>query len=256
LARADALINIFYAMLEQYPEMAFAGSSRDLQKNLAAGRGERGTEIIHFERAFHGRSGYTLSLTNTDPRKIAYFAKFPWPRIISPSLDFSLPPAQREAAVVEKEKRALQHIRGVLEQKAADIAAIIIEPIQAEGGDNHFRGEFLAALKQLALENEALLVFDEVQSGVGLTGRFWAHQHFGVEPDLLPRQEDADLRHDRRRADRPRGDTRRQPGGARGARHRHRHSPCSDRPPVSALYTDGCLDDAPLWRHWPGFGHL
>ena len=60
-----------------------------VRKNIAAGRGERGTEIIHFERAFHGRSGYTMSLTNTDPRKIAHYPKFPWPRIISPSLDFS-----------------------------------------------------------------------------------------------------------------------------------------------------------------------
>ena len=56
-----------------------------VRKNLAAGHGERGTDIIHFERAFHGRSGYTLSLTNTDPRKIAYFAKFPWPRIVTPN---------------------------------------------------------------------------------------------------------------------------------------------------------------------------
>src|ERR1035441_3927701 len=92
-----------------------------VRKNLAAGRGERGTEIIHFERAFHGRSGYTMSLTNTDPRKIAYFAKFPWPRIATPSLDFSLPPAQREAAVIEKEKLALKQITDVLAQKAADI---------------------------------------------------------------------------------------------------------------------------------------
>src|ERR1039457_6065623 len=91
-----------------------------VRRNLAAGRGERGTEIIHFERAFHGRSGYTMSLTNTDPRKIAYFAKFPWPRIISPSLDFSLPPAQRDEVVVEKEKLALKQIREVLAQKAED----------------------------------------------------------------------------------------------------------------------------------------
>src|SRR5664279_3448305 len=98
-----------------------------VRKNLAAGRGERGTEIIHFERAFHGRSGYTMSLTNTDPRKIDYFAKFPWPRIISPSLDFSLPPAHRKAAVIEKEKLALKQIADVLSQKSADIAAIIIE---------------------------------------------------------------------------------------------------------------------------------
>jgi L-lysine 6-transaminase len=156
-----------------------------VRKNLAAGRGERGTEIIHFECAFHGRSGYTMSLTNTDPRKIAYYPKFPWPRIISPSLDFSLPPAEREAAAAEKEQAALQQIRDVLARKAVDIAAIIIEPIQGEGGDNHFRGEFLQALRQLCDENDVLLIFDEVQCGLGITGKTWCCQHFGVLPDLL-----------------------------------------------------------------------
>ena len=156
-----------------------------VRKNLAAGRGERGTDIIHFERAFHGRSGYTMSLTNTDPRKIAYFAKFPWPRIVSPSLDFSLPPAQREAAVIEKEKFALKQINDVLAQRADDIAAIIIEPIQGEGGDNHFRGEFLHALRRVCDEHDLLLIFDEVQCGMGITGRNWCCQHFGVLPDLL-----------------------------------------------------------------------
>ena len=156
-----------------------------VRKNIAAGRGERGTEIIHFERAFHGRSGYTMSLTNTDPRKIAYFAKFPWPRIISPRLDFSLPPAQREAAAAEREKLALKQIRDVLAQKAEDIAAIIIEPIQGEGGDNHFRGEFLQALRRVCDEHDVLLIFDEIQSGMGITGKVWCCQHFGVLPDLL-----------------------------------------------------------------------
>src|SRR5215813_9501070 len=60
-----------------------------VRKNLAAGRGERGTEIIHFQRAFHGRTGYTMSLTNTDPRKTDYFAKFPFPRITTARFDFS-----------------------------------------------------------------------------------------------------------------------------------------------------------------------
>ena len=65
------------------------------------------------------------------------------------------------------------------------MAAILIEPIQAEGGDNHFRPGFLQALRVLADENDALLIFDEVQAGVGITGRFWSHQHFGVQPDLI-----------------------------------------------------------------------
>jgi L-lysine 6-transaminase len=154
-------------------------------KNLAAGRGERGTEIIHFERAFHGRSGYTLSLTNTDPRKITYFPKFPWPRISAPSVDFSLPPAERARDVVEKEKLAERQIRDVLTTRAADIAAIIIEPIQGEGGDNQFRGEFLQTLRRICDESDVLLIFDEVQCGMGITGKNWCCEHFGVLPDLL-----------------------------------------------------------------------
>src|SRR5262249_7999585 len=103
-----------------------------VRKNLAAGKGERGTEIIHFENAFHGRSGYTMSLTNTDPRKIAYFAKFPWPRVSSPSLDFSLSSDERIRSVIEREKVAEKQIRDVIAAKGVDIAAIIIEPVQGE----------------------------------------------------------------------------------------------------------------------------
>src|SRR5580765_3827120 len=156
-----------------------------VRKNLEAGKGERGTEIIHFERAFHGRSGYTMSLTNTDPRKIAYFAKFPWPRVSSPSLDFSVAPQERIGRVIEKEKIAEKQIRDVIAAKGADIAAIIIEPVQGEGGDNHFRGEFLQTLRAICDENDILLIFDEVQCGMGITGKNWCCEHFGVLPDLL-----------------------------------------------------------------------
>ena len=156
-----------------------------VRKNLAAGLGERGTEIIHFERAFHGRTGYTLSLTNTDPRKTDYFAKFAWPRISSPSLNFALPPAERLETVEAREKLAEKQIREVLKRKGDDIAAIIIEPIQGEGGDNHFRGEFLQKLRSICDETDVLLIFDEVQCGMGITGRNWCCEHFGVLPDLL-----------------------------------------------------------------------
>ncbi|HEY3863556.1 MAG TPA: L-lysine 6-transaminase [Verrucomicrobiae bacterium] len=156
-----------------------------VRKNMAAGRGERGTEILHFEHAFHGRSGYTMSLTNTDPRKTDLFAKFPWPRVSAPFINFSLPKSERAADVSEREKLAESQIRGLLAERGQDIAAIIIETIQGEGGDNHFRGEWLRLLRRICNDNDVLLIFDEVQAGMGVTGRNWCCQHFKTLPDLL-----------------------------------------------------------------------
>jgi len=156
-----------------------------VRKNLAAGRGERGTEILHFVSAFHGRTGYTLSLTNTEPRKTDLFAKFPWPRVSNPFLDFSLPENERLRNVLEKEKQAEAQIRRFIAERGPDLAAIIIEPVQCEGGDNHFRGEWLRLLRRVCDENDLLLIFDEVQTGMAMTGKNWCCQHFDVLPDLL-----------------------------------------------------------------------
>ena len=156
-----------------------------VRKNMAAGRGERGTEILHFRHAFHGRSGYTMSLTNTDPRKTDLFAKFDWPRVSCPYLNFSLSGAEREADVIARERKSEQEIMDHIAQRGVDIAAIIIEPIQGEGGDNHFRGEWLKTLRRICDENEMLLIFDEIQCGMGATGRNWCSEHFDVLPDLM-----------------------------------------------------------------------
>ncbi len=156
-----------------------------VRKNMAAGKGERGTEILHFRHAFHGRSGYTMSLTNTDPRKTDLFAKFSWPRVSTPSLNFALPAAEREEDVIRREKESEKEIMDVIAKRGTDIAAIILEPIQGEGGDNHFRGEWLRTLRRICDENEMLLIFDEVQTGMGATGRNWCCQHVDVVPDLI-----------------------------------------------------------------------
>lgn len=157
-----------------------------VRKNLARGLGrEGGSQVIHFRQAFHGRSGYTLSLTNTaDNRKIKFFPTFPWPRIVNPKIAFPLD-TERLARVRAEEEEALRQIGEAIDREGPEIAAMIIEPIQGEGGDNHFRPEFLQALRRLCDEREIMLIFDEIQTGFGLTGRFWAHEHFGVRPDIL-----------------------------------------------------------------------
>jgi L-lysine 6-transaminase len=156
-----------------------------VRKNMAAGYGERGTEILHFRHAFHGRSGYTMSLTNTDPRKTDLFAKFDWPRVSCPFIGFALPESEREKDVIAREKKSEQEIRDYVDKRKIDICAIIIEPIQGEGGDNHFRGEWLKKLREICDENDILLIFDEVQCGMGATGKMWCCQHFDMLPDLL-----------------------------------------------------------------------
>jgi len=158
-----------------------------VQKNFAKGyTKEKGFQVIHFENAFHGRSGYTLCLTNTQPVKNKWFAKFDWPRVSAPYMNFPYSDANHED-LLRREELSIAQIKKAFEDNKDDICAIIIEPIQSEGGDNHLRKEFMEQLRQLADENEALLVYDEIQTGVGLTGKFWCHEHFGenARPDII-----------------------------------------------------------------------
>lgn len=148
------------------------------QRNGIEGGGDR---ILHFEDAFHGRSGYTLSVTNTDPTKTARFPKFDWPRVSSPALSFPVD----EDAVAAAEEASISEIKEAFRVDPHGIAAILIEPIQGEGGDHHFRRVFLKRLRELADHYEALLIFDEVQTGLGLTGSMWAFQQLGVTPDIV-----------------------------------------------------------------------
>lgn len=158
-----------------------------VQKNFAKGHtNERGFKVIHFEKAFHGRTGYTMSMTNGNPEKVKWFARFDWPRIVNPAVEYPLTDQHLED-VIARECLAIEQINKAFQENPDDICAIIIEPVQAEGGDHHFRREFMEALRVLADENECLLIYDEVQTGVGLSGKFWCHEHFGerARPDII-----------------------------------------------------------------------
>jgi L-lysine 6-transaminase len=167
--------------VENALKAAFDWKSR---RNEAAGRSRAlGTKVLHLTRAFHGRSGYTMSLTNTDPVKTERFPAFDWPRIDVPAITFPL--EDHLARVEAAEARALAQARAAFETSPHDIACFIAEPIQGEGGDNHLRPEFLQAMQGLCQRYDALFVLDEVQTGVGLTGTPWAYQQLGLEPDIV-----------------------------------------------------------------------
>ena len=154
---------------------------KNWQKNIDKEAGM----VIHFKQSFHGRSGYTLSLTNTsDPRKHQYFPKFDWPRITNPKLNFPITEENLEETI-KHEQLALLHIQEAILANPDEVACVIIEPIQAEGGDNHFRNEFFTELRRICDENEILLILDEVQTGIGMTGKMWAFQHLDIIPDVI-----------------------------------------------------------------------
>ena len=149
------------------------------RKNLAKGSSAKGEKVIHFKESFHGRSGYTMSLTDSpDKRKTMYFPKFDWPRVTNPKITFPL--EKNLDQVVALENQAFTEIKDAISSNPDNIASIIIEPIQGEGGDNHFRCEFFQELRNIANENDIMLIYDEVQTGIGVTGRMWAHQHFAA----------------------------------------------------------------------------
>lgn len=165
--------------VENALKVAFDWKSR---LNESAGRsGELGTKVLHLRGAFHGRSGYTLSLTNTDPNKVARFPKFDWPRIDAPYLR----PGLDDDGMAALEAESLRQARAAFEAHPHDIACFLAEPIQGEGGDRHFRPEFFAAMRDLCDEFDALLILDEVQTGCGMTGTPWAYQQLGARPDVV-----------------------------------------------------------------------
>ncbi|HET8598797.1 MAG TPA: L-lysine 6-transaminase [Segeticoccus sp.] len=186
VAGDPALPHLFFVeggalAVENALKVAFDWKSR---RNEAAGRSpELGTKVLHLTKAFHGRSGYTMSLTNTDPNKVARYPKFAWPRIDVPAVTFPL--EEHLAEVEAAEQHALQQAREAFEANPHDIACFLAEPIQSEGGDNHMRPEFLRAMQDLCHEFDALFILDEVQTGMGLTGTTWAYQQLGLEPDVI-----------------------------------------------------------------------
>ena len=165
--------------VENALKVAFDWKAR---KNILRGLSTDNLKVVHLKDCFHGRTGYTMSLTDSnDIRKVQYFPKFNWPRITNPAIKFPLNDDNLEATKV-LEKKSLDQLKNILKDESEKIACLILEPIQGEGGDNHFRYDYFKELKTLSIENDFLLIFDEVQTGIGITGKMWAHQHL-CEPN-------------------------------------------------------------------------
>jgi 4-aminobutyrate aminotransferase / (S)-3-amino-2-methylpropionate transaminase len=141
--------------------------------------------IMSFTSGFHGRLFGSLSTTRSKPIHKLDIPAFDWPQAPFPALKYPLEEHAQENA--QEEKRCLEQAEQIIKEFHNPVAALIIEPVQSEGGDNHASPAFFKALREIARRNNVLFIVDEVQTGVGATGKFWAHEHWDMvdPPDMV-----------------------------------------------------------------------
>ncbi|KAI5285322.1 hypothetical protein KEM54_000656 [Ascosphaera aggregata] len=141
--------------------------------------------IMSFKSAFHGRLFGSLSTTRSKPIHKIDIPAFDWPQAPFPQLKYPLDQFAAENAA--EEQRCLAEAERLIKEWHNPVAAIVIEPIQSEGGDNHASAAFFQGLRDITKRNGVLMIVDEVQTGVGATGKFWAHEHWNLTspPDMV-----------------------------------------------------------------------
>ncbi|KAF2182725.1 4-aminobutyrate aminotransferas-like protein [Zopfia rhizophila CBS 207.26] len=141
--------------------------------------------ILSFKSAFHGRLFGSLSTTRSKPIHKLDIPAFDWPQAPFPACSYPLDQYAAENAA--EEQRCLDETERLIKEWHNPPAAIVIEPIQSEGGDNHASPNFFRGLRELTKKHNVLFIVDEVQTGVGATGKFWAHEHWGLTtpPDIV-----------------------------------------------------------------------
>jgi 4-aminobutyrate aminotransferase/(S)-3-amino-2-methylpropionate transaminase len=141
--------------------------------------------ILSFKTAFHGRLFGSLSTTRSKPIHKLDIPAFDWPQATFPLLKYPLEDHVEENKKIEEE--ALADVERLITTHHLPPAAVVVEPIQSEGGDNHASPAFFRGLRALTKKHDVLLIVDEVQTGVGATGKFWAHDHWNLDtpPDMV-----------------------------------------------------------------------
>ncbi|RKP32187.1 4-aminobutyrate aminotransferase [Metschnikowia bicuspidata] len=142
--------------------------------------------ILSLDKGFHGRLFGSLSTTRSKAIHKLDIPAFKWPMAPFPTLQYPLADFVKENAA--EEARCLAALEEVIAQYLPNtIAAIVVEPVQSEGGDNHASPAFFRGLREITTKHEILMIVDEVQTGVGASGKFWAHEHWNLSapPDMV-----------------------------------------------------------------------
>jgi 4-aminobutyrate aminotransferase/(S)-3-amino-2-methylpropionate transaminase len=141
--------------------------------------------IMSFKGAFHGRLFGSLSLTHSKAVHKVDIPAFEWPAAPFPLLKYPLNNYEKENRA--EEDRCLTEVARILDKNPIPVAALVVEPIQGEGGDNHASPYFFQQLREITKKRAVAFIVDEVQTGAGATGKFWAHEHWNLSspPDMV-----------------------------------------------------------------------
>jgi 4-aminobutyrate aminotransferase/(S)-3-amino-2-methylpropionate transaminase len=176
---------MYYRQLQRGgPEVEFTAEEIESSMNNK-GPGSPQLSILSFKSAFHGRLFGSLSTTRSKPIHKLDIPAFDWPQATFPQLKYPLEEHVQENAA--EEKRCLEEVERLIKEFHNPVAAVMVEPIQSEGGDNHASPAFFQGLRDITKRNKVLFIVDEVQTGVGATGKFWAHDHWNLStpPDMV-----------------------------------------------------------------------
>lgn len=138
--------------------------------------------VLSFKRAFHGRLFASGSTTCSKPIHKLDFPAFHWPHAEYPSYKYPLDENSDENR--KEDDRCLAIVEELIKTWSIPVAALIIEPIQSEGGDNHASKYFLQKLRDITLKHNVVYIIDEVQTGVGATGKLWCHEYADIQPPV------------------------------------------------------------------------
>ncbi|KAJ1895561.1 hypothetical protein LPJ66_004521 [Kickxella alabastrina] len=174
---------IHYARMRRSSGVFSAAELESVMDNRPPG--SPNVAILSFSSGFHGRTFGALSTTRSKALHKMDIPAFPWPRAPFPQLRYPLDKYAEENA--QEEKRCLAETEEILRSNPVPIAAVIVEPIQSEGGDRQASPDFFRGLRRITREHGVLLIVDEVQTGCAATGSFWAHEQWALDspPDMV-----------------------------------------------------------------------
>ena len=167
------------------PDVEFTPEELSSAMNNQAPGASQSLSILSFKTGFHGRLFGSLSTTRSKPIHKLDIPAFDWPQATFPQLKYPLEAHAEENAAAEA--AALAEVESLITTYHIPPCAVVVEPIQSEGGDNHASPAFFRGLREVTRRHGVLLIVDEVQTGVGATGKFWAHEHWDLPhpPDMV-----------------------------------------------------------------------